>query len=219
MRILLSWSSGKDSAWSLHVLRQRGEHEVVGLLTTFNEEADRVAMHAVRRELVERQAAAAGLPLWAVALPWPCSNEQYELLLARACAKAVAEGIEGVAFGDLFLEEVRAYREKQMKDSGLRPVFPVWGLPTRALAEEMITGGTRAKLTCVDTGKLDRSFVGREFDGELLSALPENVDPCGERGEFHSFVYAGPMLNAVVPVSVGETIVRDAFVFADIVPA
>jgi uncharacterized protein (TIGR00290 family) len=219
MRILLSWSSGKDSAWSLHVLRQRGEHEVVGLLTTFNEEADRVAMHAVRRELVERQAAAAGLPLWAVALPWPCSNEQYELLLAEACAKAVAEGIEGVAFGDLFLEDVRAYREKQMKDSGLRPVFPVWGLPTRALAEEMITGGTRAKLTCVDTGKLDRSFVGREFDGELLSALPENVDPCGERGEFHSFVYAGPMLNAVVPVSVGETIVRDAFVFADIVPA
>jgi uncharacterized protein (TIGR00290 family) len=219
MRILLSWSSGKDSAWSLHVLRQRGEHEVVGLLTTFNEEADRVAMHAVRRELVERQAAAAGLPLWAVPLPWPCSNEQYELLLAEACAKAVAEGIEGVAFGDLFLEDVRAYREKQMKGTGLRPLFPVWGLPTRALAEEMITGGTRAKLTCVDTGKLDRSFAGREFDGELLSALPENVDPCGERGEFHSFVYAGPMLNAVVPVSVGETIVRDAFVFADIVPA
>ena len=219
MRILLSWSSGKDSAWSLHVLRQRGEHEVVGLLTTFNEEANRVAMHAVRHELVERQAAAAGLPLWAVALPWPCSNEQYELLLAEACAKAVAEGIEGVAFGDLFLEDVRAYREKQMKGTGLRPLFPVWGLPTRALAEEMITGGTRAKLTCVDTGKLDRSFVGHEFDGELLSALPENVDPCGERGEFHSFVYAGPMLNAVVPVSVGETIVRDAFVFADIVPA
>jgi uncharacterized protein (TIGR00290 family) len=219
MRILLSWSSGKDSAWSLHVLRQRGEHEVVGLLTTFNEEADRVAMHAVRHELVERQAVAAGLPLWAVPLPWPCSNEQYEALMARACAKAVAEGIEGVAFGDLFLEDVRAYREKQMKDSGLRPVFPVWGLPTRALAEEMITGGTRAKLTCVDTGKLDRSFVGHEFDGELLSALPENVDPCGERGEFHSFVYAGPMLEGVVPVSVGETIVRDAFVFADIVPA
>jgi uncharacterized protein (TIGR00290 family) len=217
MRILLSWSSGKDSAWSLHVLRQRGEHEVVGLLTTFNEEADRVAMHAVRHELVERQAAAAGLPLWAVALPGPCSNEQYELLMAEACAKAVAEGIEGVAFGDLFLEDVRAYREKQMKGTGLAPVFPVWGLPTRALAEEMIACGTRAKLTCVDTGKLDRSFVGHEFDGELLSALPEGVDPCGERGEFHSFVYAGPMLNAVVPVSVGETVVRDQFVFADLI--
>jgi uncharacterized protein (TIGR00290 family) len=217
MRILLSWSSGKDSAWSLHVLRQRGEYEVVGLLTTFNEEADRVAMHAVRRELVERQAAAAGLPLWAVALPWPCSNEQYELLMAEACAKAVAEGIEGVAFGDLFLEDVRAYREKQMKGTGLAPVFPVWGLPTRALAEEMIACGTRAKLTCVDTEKLDRSFVGREFDEELLSALPGNVDPCGERGEFHSFVYAGPMLDAVVPVSVGETVVRDQFVFADLI--
>jgi uncharacterized protein (TIGR00290 family) len=218
MRILLSWSSGKDSAWSLHVLRQRGEFEVVGLLTTFNEEADRVAMHAVRRELVERQAAAAGLPLWAVPLPWPCSNEQYEKLMAQTCAKAVAEGIEGVAFGDLFLEDVRAYREKQMKDTGLRPVFPVWGMPTRALALEMIACGTRAKLTCVDTGKLDRGFVGREFDQALLSDLPEDVDPCGERGEFHSFVYAGPMLNAAVAVSVGETVVRDQFVFADLIP-
>ena len=199
------------------MLRQRGEYEVVGLLTTFNEEADRVAIHAVRRELVERQATAAGLPLWAVALPWPCSNEQYELLMAEACAKAVAEGIEGVAFGDLFLEDVRAYREKQLKGTRLAPVFPVWGLPTRALAEEMIACGTRAKLTCVDTGKLDRSFVGREFDEELLSALPEDVDPCGERGEFHSFVYAGPMLDTVVPVSVGETVVRDQFVFADLI--
>jgi uncharacterized protein (TIGR00290 family) len=218
-RILLSWSSGKDSAWSLHVLRQSGEYEVVGLLTTFNEEADRVAMHAVRRELVERQAAAAGLPLWAVQLPWPCSNEQYELLMAEACAKAVAEGIDGVAFGDLFLEDVRAYREKQLKGTGLVPVFPVWGLPTRVLAEQMIACGTRAKLTCVDTGKLDSSFVGREFDRELLSALPGDVDPCGERGEFHSFVYAGPMFEGAVPVSVGETVVRDQFVFADLIAA
>lgn len=216
-RILLSWSSGKDSAWSLHVLRQRAEYEVVGLLTTFNGEADRVAMHAVRRELVERQAAAAGLPLWAVPLPWPCSNEQYEGLMAQACARAVGEGIEGVAFGDLFLEDVRVYREKQMKGTGLEPIFPVWGLPTAALAREMIAAGTRAKLTCVDTEKLDRAFVGREFDEELLAALPEEVDPCGERGEFHSFVYAGPMLKAVVPVSVGETVVRGQFVFADLI--
>ncbi|MFZ0310801.1 MAG: ATP-binding protein [Candidatus Sulfotelmatobacter sp.] len=216
-RILLSWSSGKDSAWSLQVLRQRAEYEVVGLLTTFNEEADRVAMHAVRRDLVERQAAAAGLPLWAVPLPWPCSNEQYEGLMAQACARAVAEGIEGVAFGDLFLEDVRAYREKQMKGTGLEPIFPVWGLPTGALAREMIAAGTRAKLTCVDTEKLDRAFVGREFDEELLAALPEEVDPCGERGEFHSFVYEGPMLKAVVPVSVGETVVRGQFVFADLI--
>jgi uncharacterized protein (TIGR00290 family) len=215
-RILLSWSSGKDSAWSLHVLRQRGEYEVVGLLTTFNGEADRVAMHAVRRELVEWQAAAAGLRLWAVPLPWPCSNEQYEALMAQTCAQAVAEGIEGVAFGDLFLEDVRAYREKQMKDTGLLPVFPVWGLNTRALAREMIDCGMRAKLTCVDTGKLDRSFAGREFDEGLLADLPDDVDPCGERGEFHSFVYAGPMLNGVLTVSVGETVVREQFVFADL---
>jgi uncharacterized protein (TIGR00290 family) len=218
-RVLLSWSSGKDSAWSLHLLRQRGEYDVAGLLTTFNEEADRVAMHGVRRELVERQAAAAGLPLWAVPLPWPCSNEQYEVLMAQTCARAVAEGIEGVAFGDLFLEDVRAYREKQLKDTGLEPVFPVWGMPTGALAKEMIASGMRAKLTCIDTGKLDGSFAGREFDESLLSALPEGVDPCGERGEFHSFVYAGPMLDAVVPVSVGQTVVRDQFVFADLVPA
>jgi uncharacterized protein (TIGR00290 family) len=218
-RILLSWSSGKDSAWSLHVLRQRGEYEVVGLLTTFNEEAGRVAMHAVRRELVERQAAAAGLPLWAVPLPWPCSNDQYEALMAQACAKAVAEGIEGVAFGDLFLEDVRAYREKQLKGTGLEPVFPVWGLPTRDLALEMIASGVRARLTCVDTQKLDRSFVGREFDEALLATLPDGVDPCGERGEFHSFVYEGPMLNGVVPISVGETVVRDQFVFADLIPS
>ena len=215
-RILLSWSSGKDSAWSLHVLRQRAEYEVVGLLTTFNEVADRVAMHAVRHDLVERQAAAAGLPLWAVPLPWPCSNEQYESLMAQVCAKAVAEGIEGIAFGDLFLEDVRAYREEQLKDTGLQPIFPVWGLPTRALAQEMIASGIRAKLTCIDTIKLDPSFVGREFDEALLSALPDEVDPCGERGEFHSFVYAGPMLNAALPVSVGASVVREQFVFADL---
>jgi len=216
-RILLSWSSGKDSAWSLHVLRRGAEYEVVGLLTTFNEVADRVAMHAVRRDLVERQAAAAGLPLWAVPLPWPCSNEQYESLMARTCAKAVADGIEGIAFGDLFLEDVRAYRENQLKDTGLQAVFPVWGLPTCALAQEMIASGTRAKLTCIDTGKLDRSFAGCEFDEALLAALPDEVDPCGERGEFHSFVYAGPMLDAVLPVAVGETVVRDQFVFADLI--
>jgi uncharacterized protein (TIGR00290 family) len=216
-RILLSWSSGKDSAWSLHVLRQRGEYEVVGLLTTFNEAAGRVAMHAVRRELVEQQAVAAGLPLWSVPLPWPCASERYESLMAQTCAKAVSEGIQGVAFGDLFLEDVRTYREKQMAGTGLEPIFALWGLPTRALAEEMIAAGVRAKLTCVDTTKLSQSFVGREFDQALLSALPDGVDPCGERGEFHSFVYAGPMLNAAVPVSVGVTVSRDQFVFADLI--
>jgi uncharacterized protein (TIGR00290 family) len=215
-RILLSWSSGKDSAWSVHVLRQRGEYEVAGLLTTFNEDAGRVAMHAVRRELVERQAAAAGLPLRAVLLPWPCSNAEYESLMAQACAEAVSDGIEAVAFGDLFLEDVRAYREKQMAGSGLEPIFPLWGRPTRALAEEMIAGGLRAKLTCVDTTKLSQSFAGREFDQALLSDLPDVADPCGERGEFHSFVYAGPMLNGSLAVSVGVTVVRDQFAFADL---
>jgi uncharacterized protein (TIGR00290 family) len=216
-RILLSWSSGKDSAWSLHLLRQRREYEVVGLLTTFNEPAGRVAMHAVRRELVEQQAAAAGLPLWAVPLPWPCSNEEYESLMTQTCARAVSEGIEAVAFGDLFLEDVRDYREKQIAGAGLKPLFPLWALPTRALAEEMIAAGLRAKLTCVDTTKLVQSFAGREFDHTLLSDLPDGVDPCGERGEFHSFVYAGPMLNAALPVSVGVTLLRDQFAFADLI--
>lgn len=216
-RILLSWSSGKDSAWSLHVLRQRGDCEVVGLLTTFNEAADRVAMHAVRRALVEQQAAAAGIPLWPVPLPWPCSNELYESLMARACAKAVAEGIEGIAFGDLFLEDVRAYRERQLKGTGLEPEFPLWGLPTRDLAKQMIMAGLRAKLTCIDTSKLAASFAGHDFDEALLNSLPEGVDPCGERGEFHSFVCAGPMLDYSLAVSVGETVLCDQFAFVDLI--
>jgi uncharacterized protein (TIGR00290 family) len=215
-RILLSWSSGKDSAWSLHILRQGSEYEVVGLLTTFNEAAGRVAMHAVRRELVERQASAAGLPLWAVPLPWPCSNEQYESLMGETCAKAVSQGIHGIAFGDLFLEEVRSYREKQMKGTGLQPIFPLWRWSTRDLAQEMIACGVRARLTCIDTQKLDASFAGCEFDENFLAALPDSVDPCGERGEFHSFVHAGPMLNTALSVSVGETVVRDHFVFVDL---
>jgi uncharacterized protein (TIGR00290 family) len=216
-RILLSWSSGKDSAWSLHVLRQRAEYEVVGLLTTFNESAGRVAMHAVRRELVQCQAVAVGLPLWAIPLPWPCSNEQYESLMAQTCAKAVDGGIQGIAFGDLFLEDVRAYREKQMKDIGLKPIFPLWGLDTRKLAKQMIAAGLRARLTCIDTRKLDRSFAGRSYDERLLADLPEGIDPCGERGEFHSFVQAGPMLSTSIDVSVGESVTREDFVFSDLV--
>jgi uncharacterized protein (TIGR00290 family) len=215
-RILLSWSSGKDSAWALHLLRKNADYEVTGLLTTFNQAADRVAMHAVRRNLVEAQASAAGLALWAVPLPWPCSNDQYESIMAATCAKAVAEGIEGVAFGDLFLEDVRAYRERQLEGTGLTPIFPVWGLPTRALAEEMIASGLRARLTCVDTEKLDSAFVGHEFDSDLLSAFPPEIDPCGERGEFHSFVYAGPMLKTPIPISLGETLIRERFAFADL---
>jgi uncharacterized protein (TIGR00290 family) len=218
-RILVSWSSGKDSAWTLHVLRRQGDYEIVGLLTTFNEAADRVAMHAVRRELVERQATVAGLPLWDVGLPWPCSNEQYENLMAETCARALAEGIERIAFGDLFLEDVRAYREKQLKHTGLEPIFPLWGRPTHELAKEMIAAGMRAKLTCVDTQQLNARFLGREFDEQFLADLPAGADACGEKGEFHSFVYAGPMFDLEIPVVVGERVVRDQFVFADLTPA
>jgi uncharacterized protein (TIGR00290 family) len=217
-RILLSWSSGKDSAWALHTLRQQAEYEVVGLLTTFNQAADRVAMHAVRRSLVEKQAKAAGLPLWSVPLPWPCSNEQYETLMAETCAKAVAQGIEGVAFGDLFLEDVRAYRIRQMAGTNLEPLFPIWGIPTDVLAREMVAAGMKAVLTCIDTRKLDRNYAGRNFDNELLSNLPPGIDPCGENGEFHSFVYAGPMFRSEIAIVAGETVTRDRFVFTDLIP-
>lgn len=215
-RVLLSWSSGKDSAWSLRVLRQSGDYEIVGLLTTFNRAADRVAMHGVRRELVRAQADAAGLPLWEVELPWPCSNEDYESAMRAQCEKAVNAGVDCVAFGDLFLTDIRAYREKQLQGSGLEPVFPVWGIPTRELAGQMIDAGLRAKLTCVDTKQLDASFAGREFDAQLLSDLPPSADPCGENGEFHSFVYAGPMFRSNIPVELGEIVAREQFVFADL---
>ena len=218
-RILLSWSSGKDSAWTLHILRQQSEHEIAGLLTTFNQAADRVAMHAVRRSLVERQAAAAGLPLWPVPLPWPCSNEQYEALMSEACARAVAQGIEGVAFGDLFLEDVRAYRVRQMAGTNLEPLFPLWGLPTDALAREMIASGLKAVLTCIDTRKLDRTFAGSYFDEKLLCSLPQGIDPCGENGEFHSFVFEGPMFSSEIAVAVGEKVTQDPFIFTDLIPA
>jgi uncharacterized protein (TIGR00290 family) len=216
-RILLSWSSGKDSAWALHVLQQSREYEVAGLLTTFNRAANRVAMHAVRRELLEAQAEAAGIPLWPVELPWPCSNADYEAAMGAACSKAVAQRIEAVAFGDLFLEDVRAYRDKQMRDTGLQPLFPIWGLPTAELARRMIAAGLKAKLTCIDPKVLDASFAGREFDERLLEELPAGVDPCGERGEFHSFAYAGPMFQRPLGVVAGDVVTRDGFVFADLI--
>jgi len=218
-KVLLSWSSGKDSAWALHVLRQRGEFEIVGLLTTVNQEADRVAMHGVRRILIERQAEAAQLSLQTVPLPWPCSNEEYEARMAQACAEAMSRGITHVAFGDLFLEDVRTYRERQLTGTGLEPVFPIWGQPTAALAREMIAAGLKATLTCVDTNKINRSFAGRSFDENLLADLPTGADPCGENGEFHSFAHAGPMFSCEIPVVGGEIVVRDSFVFADLLPA
>ena len=215
-RTLLSWSSGKDSAWSLHLLRQQNEYEIVGLLTTFNQAANRVAMHAVRRSLVEAQAKAAGIPLWAVDLPWPCSNAGYEGIMKKTCQAAVQAGIGYIAFGDLFLTDIRAYREKQLENSGLQPIFPVWGMPTRELARSMIKSGVRAKLTCVDPKLLAPEFVGREFDEQLLSDLPPEIDPCGENGEFHTCVYAGPMFQHNLSVAVGEIVSCDGFAFADL---
>ncbi|HTL98815.1 MAG TPA: hypothetical protein VL181_08420 [Holophagaceae bacterium] len=217
-RALLSWSSGKDAAWSLHVLREQGEVEVVGLLTTLNRTFERVAMHAVRETLLETQAEAAGLPLWKVDIPFPCPNEAYEAAMGAACAKAVAEGIELMAFGDLFLEDVRDYRIQKLAGTGLRPVFPLWGRDTPMLAREMIAGGLRATLTCVNPKVLDASFAGRDFDPALLADLPPSVDPCGERGEFHSFAWDGPMFRRPIPIQRGEVVERDGFVFADLLP-
>jgi uncharacterized protein (TIGR00290 family) len=217
LKTLVSWSSGKDSAWMLHVLKQDPAVEIGALLTTMNEEFDRVAMHAVRRRLLEEQSRASGVPLWTVPLPWPCSNEEYESRMRTAVAKAVAEGFTHVAFGDLFLEDVRRYREDRLAGSGLAPIFPIWGIPTDRLAGDMIDGGLRAVLTCVNPKHLDRSFAGRQFDRSLLADLPAGVDPCGERGEFHSFAYDGPMFNRPVAVTPGEIVDRDGFVFADMI--
>jgi uncharacterized protein (TIGR00290 family) len=218
-KTLLSWSSGKDSAWSLHLLRQDTKLEVAGLMTTLNEAFDRVAMHAVRRSLLEAQAKAAGLPLHVVPIPWPCSNQEYERIMAEVCWQARESGIEAIAFGDLFLRDIRKYRETQLRGTGLEPLFPLWNLPTALLAQDMITAGLRAKLTCVDPRRLAREFAGREFDSKLLVDLPVDIDPCGENGEFHSFVYGGPMFRHQLEVSVGEIVERDGFFFADILPA
>ena len=214
-RVLLSWSSGKDSAWTLHALRRDSAIEICGLLTTLNSEFDRVAMHGVRRAVLEAQAAAAGLPLWIVPLPWPCPNEVYEQRMAETCERAIREDIQAVAFGDLFLEDVRAYRIRQLAPTGLEPLFPLWQLPTDALAREMIAGGLRARLSCVDTKQLPAAFAGREFDLDLLRDLPPQADPCSERGEFHTCVYAGPMFSAPLPLTTGEIVTRDGFTFAD----
>lgn len=217
-RILLAWSSGKDCAWALHLLRQRAEVEVIGLLTTVNEPFQRVSMHGVARALLERQARAAGLPLWLVELPWPCPNEVYEARMAQACARAAQAGVDAVAFGDLFLEDVRAYRQRQMAATGLEPLFPLWGEDTARLARAMIAGGQRALVTCVDPQRLPPRFCGREFDRRFLSELPPGVDACGEHGEFHTFVYAAPAFAEPIACETGETLERDGFVFTEVRP-
>jgi len=197
------------------VLRSQGV-EVSALLTTLNEAAGRVAMHGVRRALLEAQGEATGVPVWQIPLPWPCTNEDYESRMAGACRRAVAEGFDTIAFGDLFLRDVRSYREKQLAGSGLRPIFPLWEMPTAPLAREMMAAGLRARLSCIDTNALEARFAGREFDGALLADLPASADPCGENGEFHTFAYAGPMFAAPIPIEAGEIRDTGRFLYADL---
>lgn len=218
-KALVAWSSGKDAAWALHEVRRAGALEVVGLLTTVTEEFGRVSMHAVRERLLELQTAAAGLPCHTVRIPWPCTNATYEAEMGRALARARAAGVTHLVFGDLFLADVRAYREARMAGTGVEPVFPLWGRDTARLAREMLAGGLRATLTCVDPRSLDARFAGRAFDAALLDELPPAVDPCGERGEFHTFAWGGPMFGAPVAVTPGEVVAREGFVFADLLPA
>ena len=217
-RALVSWSSGKDSAWTLHVLRQRGEVEVVGLLSTISTTYDRVSIHGVRRSLLAAQAAAAGLPLMEVPLPSPCRNDVYEAAMLRALASARSEGVDVVAFGDLFLTDVRRYRERMLEGTGLRPLFPLWGRDTRALADEMLAARVEAWVTCVDAQQVPPALAGARWDAAFLAALPAGADPCGERGEFHTFVAGGPMLARPIAVRPGAIEAREGFVFADLRP-
>ena len=219
MKTLVSWSSGKDSAWLVHVLRQRPDIQIAGLLTTINDAARRVAMHAVRVDLLQAQADALGLPLWQIPIPSPCPNDVYERAMASTVARAVAEGFSHIAFGDLFLEEIRRYREEKLAGTGLTPLFPLFSSNTREtarLAREMVAAGLGARITCIDPKVIDRSFAGREFDSTLLDELPPSVDPCGERGEFHTFAYRGPMFASPIPIDAGVVLERDGFVFADL---
>lgn len=211
----LSWSSGKDSAWALHILRQSGEHEVTALFTTVNSAFGRVAMHAVRIELLRQQALAAGLPLHLIEIPFPCSNEQYGAAMADFVLRARDGGVRCMAFGDLYLQDVRRYREERMQGTGIEAVFPLWGRPTRELLAEMLAGGLRARLTCVDPQVLPSEFAGRELTPSMLDSLPHDIDPCGENGEFHTFVFDGPMFTRPIDIEMGEVATRDGFVFAD----
>ena len=218
-KALIAWSSGKDSAWALHEARRAGAYDIVGALTTVTDSFARVSMHGVREELLMAQLEAAGLPAIVVRIPYPCPNEVYEREMAAAMQDAKARGVTHIIFGDLYLEDVRAYREKNLAGTGIAPVFPLWQRPTGQLARDMIDGGVEAHLAVVDLKKLPAAFAGRSFDAGLIGALPAGSDPCGENGEFHTFVSAGPMLKRKIPVKVGETVERDGFAFADLLPA
>lgn len=214
---MLSWSSGKDSAWTLYKLQQREDIELVGLFCTINQEFDRVAMHAVRRALVEMQAERAGLPIDIIEIPYPCSNEDYEKQMSAFVDRAKQNKVEYFAFGDLYLEDIRRYREEKLQATGIQAIFPLWNIPTNELSQEMIEQGLKARISCIDPKILSEEFCGREFDCLFLNDLPENVDPCGENGEFHSFVFDGPMFQRSIDIAVGETVHRDGFVFSDLI--
>lgn len=218
-RILMSWSSGKDSAWALQTLQRDREFEIAGLVTSVNEAFDRVAMHGVRGDLLRAQAGALGLPLHEIPLPHPCSDAEYERRFTRFLREAHANEIEAIAFGDLFLVDVRAYRERLLEGTGIAPVFPIWGLTTHTLSREMVDSGLRAVITCLDPVKLARNLAGRDYDMSFLKGLPPAIDPCGERGEFHTCVLDGPMFRRPVEAVRGEVVERDGFVFADLIPA
>ena len=217
-KTLISWSTGKDSAWALHRLRQDPSVELVGLLTTINATFDRVAMHGVRRQLLEQQAAATGLPLFLLPIPHPCPNEAYARIMGEFVAQQVAAGVTAMAFGDLFLADIRRYRETTLADTGLAPIFPLWGSDTAALAREMIAAGLAGAIACLDPRQLPPSFAGRSFDAQLLAELPPGVDPCGENGEFHTFACAGPMFDRPLALEPGDVVCRDGFVFCDLKP-
>ena len=214
----LSWSSGKDSAWALRVVRDRNDLEIVALLTTVNSAFGRVAMHGVREALVDAQAERAGLPLVKIPSPYPCPNDAYERAMAAAMERARAEGVTHVVFGDLFLEDIRQYREQQLARCAMTPVFPLWKLDTEELARQMVAEGLEAWLACIDPRKLDCRFAGRKFDARLLEELPAGIDPCGEYGEFHTYACAGPMFRSPIPVATGEVVEREGFVYADLLP-
>lgn len=218
-KTLLSWSSGKDSAWALFVLRQDPQIEVVGLFSTVNKMFDRVAMHGVRMELLRQQTESAGLPLHLIQIPYPCSDDEYAGVMTAFIDAARKENIECFAFGDLFLEDVRQYREKNLQGTGITPIFPLWGRPTAELSRKMVAGGLKAVITCVDPNRISAGFAGKGYDEAFLDSIPEGADPCGEYGEFHSFAYDGPMFQNPINISLGETVHRDGFVFTDVFPS
>jgi uncharacterized protein (TIGR00290 family) len=217
-RTLVSWSSGKDSAWALHVLRQHPDIEVAGLFCTYNQAFERVAMHGVRIGLVRQQAASAGLPIQLIPIPHPCADAQYAAIMGGFVERAKGQGIDHFAFGDLLLEDVRRYREDRLASTGITPLFPLWGAPTAELSREMVRAGLRAIITCVNPRHLPADYAGQAYDASFLERIPADVDPCGENGEFHTFACDGPMFREAVNVSVGETVSRDGFLFTDVLP-